>query len=149
MIPPLTVYGLLPPGEHSCSLEEARERFATTAPRRSLWTALLDCLEGFRRLNIEAPIIVDGSFVTDKLHPDDIELSWDVRGLTEEAQGRVIAYWLRHAKRLRVDTKVHFYPTVAGQHDFIMFFQYVGPKTAEAKRLNEKDLKGVLRISIW
>lgn len=148
MIPPLDSNGLLPPGEHLCSLAEAEAAFATNDRRRDLWTSLTRRLEELRSLDVAGHLVIDGSYVTDKAHPDDIEITWDVRGLSQAAQNRVICFFYRHSKRFKIHG-VHFFPTIEGDSDFTLYFQYVGPKTARAKGLSCHAPKGVLRITAW
>ena len=76
-IPAFTPEGLLPPGVHDCTLDELRERFGSfqASDRRC---RLFERLEAFvreaRLTGMVDAIIVDGSFVTDKSYPNDIDL---------------------------------------------------------------------------
>jgi len=88
-IPSLDEDGLLPVGIHDCTLAELREAFGQSRWVRSqpdsgrevlcqqrgmLCTRLEAYLDEIRRANIEAEILVNGSFVTDKPDPNDIDL---------------------------------------------------------------------------
>ncbi|MDA1190176.1 MAG: hypothetical protein O3A46_00670 [Candidatus Poribacteria bacterium] len=76
-IPPCNEDGFLQPGVHDCSLEELRERFGMfdgTDRRRQLFDALSDYAEEARNVSIVGSMIVDGSFVTVKQEPEDIDL---------------------------------------------------------------------------
>lgn len=45
---------------------------------------------------------------------------------------------------------VDFYITlVEGGSDFSLFFRYVGEKTAQAKNLHTRDLRGTVRVTEW
>jgi len=73
MIPPLNTDGYLPPGIHSATLREIEARFGGDSELRRVqmeslrWLVELAWLAGVKR------IIVNGSFVTDKLEPNDVD----------------------------------------------------------------------------
>ena len=76
-IPALSADGLLPEGVHDCTLDEIREQFGSfqQSDRRC---RLFERLESFVRAakssGLVVAVIVDGSFVTDKDEPSDIDL---------------------------------------------------------------------------
>ncbi len=80
MVIPALVDGVLPPGEWSASWSEVVEAFGTSDWRRFL-------LDGCRRalLSLQAAgcrrIWIDGSFVTGKAHPGDIDACYDPVGV--------------------------------------------------------------------
>lgn len=73
MIPEFTDDGYLPPGIHPANLEEIAARFGEETELRQVqmeslrWLVDLAWRAGVRR------IVVDGSFVTDKLEPNDVD----------------------------------------------------------------------------
>jgi hypothetical protein len=76
-IPNLNEQGLLPPGIYDCSLEEIGERFGTfqaTDRRSRLYEKLQEYLTQVRSANLAIAFIVNGSFVTSKADPNDIDL---------------------------------------------------------------------------
>jgi hypothetical protein len=76
-IPNLNEQGLLPPGMHNCSLEEIGERFGTfqsTDRRPRLYEKLQVFLQQVRSIDLAIAVIVNGSFVTSKADPNDIDL---------------------------------------------------------------------------
>lgn len=76
-IPTLTDDGLLPAGVHDCTLDEIRDRFGAFQ-RSDRRCRLFERLESFVRAatasGIVTAIIVDGSFVTDKDEPSDVDV---------------------------------------------------------------------------
>ena len=74
MIPPFDNRGKLPRGLHDASLHEIRRTLGFSDRRK----ALVDGLERYLRLwdrhQLLESAIVDGSFVTDKYEPGDIDL---------------------------------------------------------------------------
>jgi hypothetical protein len=69
--------GLLPPGVHTSTLEEAREQFATfqgSDRRIQLLSRLARFVNELRRSGRFSAIVIDGSFVTSKPAPEDIDI---------------------------------------------------------------------------
>lgn len=76
-IPNLNEHGLLPLGIHDCSVEEMGTRFGSfqsTDRRPRLYRQLRAFLEEVRSTNLVTAVIVNGSFVTSKPDPGDIDL---------------------------------------------------------------------------
>ncbi len=76
-IPDLNVDGLLPEGVYDCTLAEIGARFGrfqVTDRRLQLFQKLCGFVEEERQANLAIEMIVDGSFVTDKPEPGDIDL---------------------------------------------------------------------------
>ena len=73
MIPPFDEFGVLPPGLHPATLAEVVERFGTSSELRRVqadsvrWMVDLAVRAGVRR------IVLNGSFVTDTLEPNDVD----------------------------------------------------------------------------
>jgi hypothetical protein len=76
-IPELNENGLLPTGVHEAAMDEVRERFGRfqrTDQRASLFLKLSQLLAEVRSTGLIAAVIVNGSFVTAKDEPSDIDL---------------------------------------------------------------------------
>jgi len=76
-IPALTLDGLLPEGIYDCSLAEIGERFGQfqgSDRRCRLFQRLEDYVREAKVTGVVRAIIVNGSFVTDKDAPSDIDL---------------------------------------------------------------------------
>jgi len=76
-IPDLNAQGLLPPGLYDCTLEEVRDkfgRFKGTERRQSLFEKLSAFIHEATQTGMVKSIIIDGSFVTGKDSPADIDL---------------------------------------------------------------------------
>ena len=75
-IPPLNANGLLPAGVHLTTLDEIRDRFGVfrgTDRRPALFARLLEFVSSMRRSDLFEALVVDGSFVTAKADPNDID----------------------------------------------------------------------------
>ena len=76
-IPSLNENGVLPEGIHTCTVEEIRARFGSfqsSEQRPRLMRRLEAFLAEVRASNIVRAVIVNGSFVTGKPAPNDIDL---------------------------------------------------------------------------
>jgi len=73
MIPPFNDNGYLPPGIHRATLEEVQERFGHGSEQRETLSQSLDWLIPLCRKAGIAKILLNGSFVTDRLEPNDID----------------------------------------------------------------------------
>jgi hypothetical protein len=145
-IPLFNEQGMLPEGIHDCTLEEFRDRFGqfqSNDRRPRLFHGLQQFLLDLRRLG---PIIVlvNGSFVTASLAPNDVDLivvlpeNWDFRAeLTPDT------YNLLSKKRVR--NQRGFDILVASENtreymEYIQFFQRV--------RYRRDVRKGLVRIRL-
>jgi hypothetical protein len=76
-IPALDGDGFLPVGVHNCELGEIKSRFGVfggSSHRPELFARLAEYFTEVRASDIAASIIVDGSFVTAKAQPNDVDL---------------------------------------------------------------------------
>ena len=95
----------------------------------------------------DEPIYVNGSFVTDKEHPNDIDIVLDLRNTSDERKWQGLEFMMNHRSRLLREYQIHFWINLPPSgKDFSAFFQYIGVKTARFKGLNPKHLKGILRV---
>lgn len=76
MIPDLND-GVLPEGIHSCTIEEVEHvfgRFTRSDCRQRLTQTLRRYIEDVRRARIAVAVVVDGSYITAKAEPSDVDL---------------------------------------------------------------------------
>ena len=87
MIPGFTEEGLLPPGVHETDLEELKEKMGWSRKRRGLLGGLEEALE-LMAVGGVVRAYLDGSFVTNKDCPNDIDGCYDLsEDVTEEELG--------------------------------------------------------------
>lgn len=146
-IPEFELEGLLPKGIHDCSLVEVKERFAWNSHRTNLYEGFLEFLSSELRPYFPDPVYFDGSFVTDKEHPDDTDVVLDLTSAPDARKWQGLQYLQQHQARIMLQYRVHFWINLPGNNDFSAFFQYVGVKTARVKGLDPRHLKGILRVS--
>jgi hypothetical protein len=77
MIPQFTDEGLLPPGVHETDLEELKEKMGWSRKRRELLEGLEEALGLMASCGV-ARVYLDGSFVTDKDRPNDVDGCYDL-----------------------------------------------------------------------
>jgi hypothetical protein len=85
-IPDLTVAGLLPEGLYDCTMDEVDERFGrfNKSDRRiELVRQLRSYCSELKGISIAGFIVVDGSFVTNKDEPGDIDILLALRPGTD------------------------------------------------------------------
>lgn len=123
--------------------------FAFNPTREKIWANLGAVLAEMQVAQLSGVLFLDGSYVTDKEHPGDIEVTLDVRSEPLHVQGLAVMFYLQHHQRIKADLGVDWYPTLPAENDFVVFFQYLGDKTAALKKLKPKDLKGILKVTTW
>lgn len=131
MLPNFDEHGFLPEGVWDCSLAEFVSRFAVfrRSDRRLKFSSRLEFfLEEMFKTDWIQEVIVDGSFVTEKNEPNDIDL---ILALKSEFETAHIPFWLSQrldAKRLRkiykFDVFIEIYGTT-GYKNKLDFFQSV------------------------
>ena len=76
-IPPLNSDGLLPPGVHETTIAEIQDRFGVfrgNEQRPRLFVHLMELVANMRRSSPFEALLVDGSFVTAKFTPNDMDI---------------------------------------------------------------------------
>jgi hypothetical protein len=76
MIPEFDENGNLPPGIHWTTWETLVEQFGITPRRRRMIEGLRMAMEQLKNAGCRT-IYIDGSFVTNKLSPNDFDACWD------------------------------------------------------------------------
>lgn len=147
-LPRLNDLGLLPAGVHSCSLAQLRSVFGYNARREYLLERLDQCIRLMKSHGLQGILHIDGSFVTDKDHPGDIEVTLDVTRQPVNMQDKALVFYMRQHTTLD-KIGVHWFPTLPDNQNFIDYFQYAGEKTAARKRCDPKEPKGIIKLTRW
>jgi hypothetical protein len=73
---------ILPAGFHKMTAQEMERTFVSNFPlsqrREALWKSLTFVLDALRDLKITCDVWVDGSFLTKKIDPDDVDFVVDI-----------------------------------------------------------------------
>lgn len=146
-IPAFTPHGLLPEGIHDCTVAELRERFGQfqrTDSRSRLFERLEVFLREAQATGLVVAVIVDGSFVTDRDAPNDIDLIVVLHADHDlQAVLRPFEYNVVSRRQIR---RMHRLDPLIGQEgekelaEHIEFFGRV--------RGNSTQRKGMLRIKL-
>jgi hypothetical protein len=80
MIPPFNDEGNIPPGIYLATMDEIDKRFAYNIQRRLLFSKLECFVRDIAQIGCET-IYLDGSFVTIKELPNDMDICWDHQGI--------------------------------------------------------------------
>ena len=146
-IPALNKDGLLPEGIHDCTLGEIEARFGSfqgTDHRPRLWAALRVFLRELKAAGLGSALLVNGSFVTAKPAPEDIDLilvlpaGHDLSRDLSPAEYNVLS-----SQRVRRRHKLDLLVTRA---DSDQYRRYLG--LFQQVRLEPSKTKGILRIQL-
>lgn len=152
-LPALDQRGFLPAGCHTASWDDVRQMFCSTGHRRSLMKDFQRFIDSeLRPVGSGLPLIIAGSYLSDKVTPGDIETSIFIPNQELSARAELCALGSKEEHlRIKKEYGADFYVTfdLAGQPNFYDFFQYVGPKSAAKKGLHEKDRRGIIEVKPW
>lgn len=151
-IPVLQPSGILPPGEHLATLAEVRASFGTSSARRAdLFGKLNAFVADVTALNAFDYVLVDGSFVTDKPAPGDIDAVLKLKTTTPA----VIAAICSPAGALVIDQhtvkakyEVHLFIDPPGPSAWSSFFQLMRPAEAISRGLDPATQRGILKVML-
>ncbi len=144
MIPEFDSRGLLPQGIFRANWKEIEKRFGRNRRRRQLLDGLRSALDLLRGSGCHR-VYIDGSFVTAKKWPNDIDVCWDVDGVDPISLDSVFFDFTNARAAQRGRFGAEFFPAQAPQRlkTFLDFFQIdkvTGrPKGIIELRLDEQD----------
>ncbi|MCF5548850.1 MULTISPECIES: DUF6932 family protein [Pseudomonas] len=150
-LPTLDHRGLLPIGEHICRFAEIEQMFLHSTHRASLYSSVRGFIDGpLKSRGQGLRLFLGGSFFSDKQQPEDIEATVYLPVVPPDRFAAVMELFALRDQFKRKH-RVDFFPSIQmpGQNDFVRFFQYVGPKTASAKGLDERAGRGVVEVVEW
>lgn len=152
MIPEL-FDGVLPEGIHSCTIEEVEKvfgKFRHTDKRPRLIEKLKQYLADVRAANVASAVIIDGSFITAKAEPSDIDLILALRAdldLSEEL--KPMEYNVQSKRMVSRLYGFDVLPAVDASdsyNGFVEFFSRV--RLDDPEQNTSQHRKGLLRIEL-
>lgn len=152
MIPELED-GVLPEGVHVCSLDEVQQRFGRfqrTDRRQKLTATLRRFVESVRQAGIAQAVIIDGSYVTAKEEPGDIDIFLVLKREVDLAEELSPLEYNLQSKRMV--KKLYGFDIFTGLDEgegyqrTVMFLSNVNP--GESFPYTSKPRKGILRIEL-
>ena len=143
MIPPFDDSGNLPPGVHEATWDEFADRFGITPQRRALLAGLYSALQVLQSAGCRA-VYIDGSFVTNKLVPNDFDACWDIEGVDPDQLDPVLLTFDDRRAAQKAKYLGELFPaqlTEGGSGgSFLEFFQ-VDKETGNPKGIVALDLR--------
>lgn len=147
MIPAFDENGNLPPGVHEATWEEFVDRFGRSIHRRQLINGLKAALLSFRAAGCKR-VFLDGSFVTEKLYPNDYDACWDEDGVNPVQLDPVFLNFDNRRAAQKAKYLGEFFPSqsqdIPSRRTFLQFFQ-TDKETGDQKGIVVLDL---LRLRI-
>ena len=152
MIPEL-IDGVLPVGTHTCTIEEVADffgRFSGSDRRSHLTEKLIQYVAAARNSGIATAVIVDGSYITKKPEPNDIDLILLVRADFDlSAEMRPTEYNVQSKRAVRRRYGFDVLPAVEGSEsyeEYLGLFSQIRPDDPE--QATTRAAKGLLRIEL-
>ena len=154
MVNPFDHRGLLPVGCHAVAdWDEFADLFVFNDHRSRLLRNLKKFIgEELEFVGAGLELTVGGSYVTDKVAPDDIDCTLAVPLEDLGSRSPLLALACDGGKgRIRVQYGVEFIPTVIGPgfKDMRRYLEYLGEKGALQRNLQPHDLRGTIKVNKW
>lgn len=148
-IPPLTSFGLLPPGIHNATLAEVENMFGSANDKRvALFKGLSAYADLLTEVGVFKGIFIDGSFVTDKPVPGDIDVIVDVdvpgmiKLLAHSLKDQIVdASAVKHAYGLHL----FFAPQAP---TLLNYFQHLRVDEAILRKAPPSQMRGIVRVTL-
>jgi hypothetical protein len=143
-MPDLNADGFLPPGTHDAGLEDIAETFGQSATRRALMNNLRRYVAEVRRWPLAQALLVDGSFVTNKQDPNDIDVALVLRGDYDlRRQVSPVEYNLRPTRLVKREYGLDLFAVRPNSLEYDRFVQLF------SQVRNRPDLlKGMIRVPL-
>jgi hypothetical protein len=126
MIPAFNPDGNLPPGVHWATWQEFVERFGTTPHRRQLLKGLKSAIDSLSKARCRI-VYIDGSFVTQKEHPNDFDGCWETTGVDPDLLDPILLTFDNKRAAQKAKYLGEFFPAEAQADSvgrtFLEFFQ--------------------------
>lgn len=152
MIPELQD-GVLPEGLHFCTLEEVKVafgQFRRSDRRPQLTERLARFIQDARNSGVVSAVVIDGSYVTAKEEPGDVDLIVALRpdfDLTTEM--RPLEYNIQSKSMVRKLYGFDVLPAVDGSETYQRFLDFFSRvKLNDPDQKTSQERKGVLRIEL-
>ena len=152
MIPDLND-GVLPEGVHRCTIDEVEHefgRFTRSDCRQRLTQTLRQYIEDVRKAQIATAVVVDGSYVTAKSEPNDVDLVLALRtDVDMSAELLPMEYNVQSERMVRRLYGFDVLPAIDGSlayKEWIEFFSQV--RGDDREQTTQRTRKGLLRVEL-
>lgn len=166
-LPQFNQYGLLPPGIYDSDVAQVKERFCYNDHREAVFSRFETYVQHISVFGVKFACFLDGSFISDKEHPQDIDLVLDIPDskdhvfhIMRQRQTWSDERWLLlNLDRVRREFGLHFFHwspmmQVGGPNDQVENFQNVYAQTAvdiQSRKGTKPPLthrKGIVRVFV-
>jgi hypothetical protein len=145
--------GVLPSGIHPCTLQECQNtfgKFSRSDRRQRLTEALARYLKDVASTGIAVGVLVDGSYVTSKLEPNDIDLILVLRSDFDPAvELRPMEYNIQSKRTVKKLYGFDVLPAIQGSEtyeEYVQLFSQV--RLDDSDQQTTQSVKGLLRIDV-
>ena len=152
MIPDL-IDGVLPEGVHECTMDEVAERFGRflrTDRRVRLTERLRRYVEEVRGSGISTAVIIDGSYISGRDEPSDVDLILVLRPDYHPASDpRPFSYNLRSKRRVKKLYRFDILPAADGSAAYRTYVDFFcGVRRDIPEPYTRRTRKGIVRIAL-
>lgn len=140
MIPPFTKSGELPPGVFVTDIDEIEAVLGFNSIRRELIEGLRKALENLREAGVQR-VWINGSFVTTKEEPNDVDGCWDPRQVDEKELDPVLLDFSKGRAAMKEKYGVDFFPNVIEGISGKVFYRFL-------QQNRDLEPKGILLVEI-
>ena len=143
MIPDFNSEGYLPPGIHDCTLHELEERFTFNLKRKILFEGLIRLIHKLGSIHCKV-VYIDGSFVSSKQLPSDVDVCFECAEEHWEFAILMIGDFWKDQEKFQKEFGCNIFPSNlftdgGGKLYYLDFFQ----------RIKNTDIpKGILKIKL-
>lgn len=152
-IPHLNQYNLLPAGVHECSIDEIENTFVYNSIRRQIWDSFIDYFNLIKNLSEIESIYIDGSFVTDRESPSDVDIAIEFVSLYDWGRLRRAHPELFDEAVIKERWHLDYLPCAPQMRswqgtDARDFFQGLEAKDIEKRGIPKETKKGILVVRL-
>jgi len=140
MIPPFTKSGELPPGVFVTDIDEIEAVLGFNSIRRELIEGLRRALENLREAGVQR-VWINGSFVTTKEEPNDVDGCWDPSQVDEKELDPVLLDFSKGRAAMKEKYGVDFFPNVIEGISGKVFYRFF-------QQNRDLEPKGILLVEI-
>lgn len=140
MIPPFTKTGELPPGVFVTDINEIEAVLGFNSVRQELNQGLRRALENLREAGVQR-VWINGSFVTAKEEPNDVDGCWDPRQIDENNLDPVFLDFSRRRAAMKEKYGVDFFPNVIEGTSGEVFYRFF-------QKNRDLESKGILLVEL-
>ena len=140
----------MPTGVHDCDLAEIEAVFVYNGQRRLIWRGFRTFLELIKPLTELNSVYLDGSFITDNPHPNDVDIIIEYADSNTRYRLREDNWFLRLRGRVLDLHSVDVLGCLENEPapNMTDFFQLLRPQEAVERGLPAGTRKGILRIKL-